>query len=260
MDHFWGPACSGTNLVRSDAMQWKIGCSGYRYPDWKGIFYPEDTARRRWFEYYSGHFNTVELNGTYYKFPRLSTFRRWNERSPNGFSFTVKAPHDVAHVKKLADAQRMLTEFYNMAREGLGAKLGCILFQFSGTFEYTPDRLKRLIEMLDNSVPNVVEFRHRSWWNADVYSRLSMANITYCGMSHPALPDNVVRTTDTVYYRLQGVPHLYNSVYEIPKLEQIVQEILNQGGREAFIYFNNTADAHAVFNAKQLQGICELVH
>ena len=73
-------------------MEWKIGCSGYHYPEWKGTFYPEDLQQRKWFEYYCTHFNTLELNVTYYKFPRLESLKRWNERSPDGFSFSIKAP------------------------------------------------------------------------------------------------------------------------------------------------------------------------
>lgn len=241
-------------------MDWKIGCSGYHYPDWRRNFYPEDLAQRNWFDYYCSHFNTLELNMTYYKFPRLEFLKRWHERAPEGFSFTIKAPRHVTHFKKFRDARQMLDDFNGTTREGLAEKLGCILFQFPSNFTYDPGRLARITEMLDASQRNVLEFRHESWWNAGVYQVLAKANVIFCGMSHPALPDDVVGTTDTLYYRFQGVPHLYNSRYEIQKLEQVVQAMLNGGSRSAFIYFNNTADAHAITNAKQLQDICELVH
>ena len=241
-------------------MEWKIGCSGYHYPDWKRVFYPEDMSQRNWFDYYCSHFNTLELNVTYYRFPRLEFLKRWYERSPQEFTFTIKGPRHITHFKKFRETRQMMDDFIGTSKEGLRSKLGCVLFQFPSNFLYEPERLFRITEMLDVSVRNVLEFRHESWWNPEVLDVLSRARIIFCGMSHPNLPDQVVSTTETLYYRFHGVPHLYNSLYETPKLEQIVQEMISLGGREAFVYFNNTADAHAIINAKQLQDICELVH
>lgn len=241
-------------------MEWKIGCSGYHYPEWKGEFYPETLSQRKWFEYYSTHFNTLELNVTYYKFPRTEALRRWYDRSPAGFSFTVKAPRHITHFKKFNDAHRMVGEFNRAVSEGLADKLGCVLFQFPSNFQYDPERLGRITGMIDRSVKTVLEFRHSSWWHPSVYETLREANIIFSGMSHPSLPDEVVSTLDTLYYRFHGVPHLYNSAYETQKLEQIAQKIISSGVRQAYLYFNNTAAGHAITNAKQLQDICEFVH
>ena len=241
-------------------MEWNIGCSGYHHPEWKRIFYPEDIAHRKWFEYYANHFNTLELNVTYYKLPQVESLKRWYERSPRGFTFSVKAPRLVTHNKKFRNAQRLLHDFNETAKEGLQEKLGCVLFQFPSNFHYEREKLDRVVEMLDPSVRSVVEFRHSSWWNDEVYDGLAEAGIIFCNMSHPALPDRVISTTDALYYRFQGVPHLYTSPYDTRKLEQIAQEMLSSNARRAFIYFNNTADGNAIINAKQLQDICELVH
>jgi len=241
-------------------MRWKIGCSGYHYPDWRGLFYPEDVPQRKWFEYYCTHFNTLELNATYYKFPRKEVMRRWYERSPADFTFAVKAPRHITHFKKFRDAQQMSSDFNGTAREALGEKLGCVLFQFPSNFVYEEERLLRITEMLDASVPNVLEFRHESWWNDEVYRTLRKANVTFCSMSHPSLPDDVIVTTDKLYYRFHGVPHVYNSLYNMSKLEQLAQAMNVAASTESYIYFNNTAEGHALTNARQLQGICELVH
>ncbi|HET9487731.1 MAG TPA: DUF72 domain-containing protein, partial [Chryseosolibacter sp.] len=142
----------------------------------------------------------------------------------------------------------------------LGEKLGCVLFQFPATFQYEPGRLERLTAMLESSMKNVVEFRHASWWQPQVYDALAKSNISFCGMSHPALPESVIRTTERIHYRFQGIPHLYNSKYEPARLELFAQEVLKAPDvRQAYIYFNNTADGHAVANARQLQDICEPV-
>lgn len=250
----------GMDLVECLPMEWNIGCSGYHHPDWRRIFYPEDINQRKWFEYYCTHFNTLEMNVTYYRFPRVESLKRWYDRSPRGFSFTVKAPRLVTHNKKFRNAQRLLHDFNETVREGLEDKLGCVLFQFPSTFHFEEDKLARVVEMLDPSVRSVVEFRHPSWWNPAVYEMLKQANIAFCGMSHPELPDRAVATTDTLYYRFQGVPHLYNSRYDIRTLERVAQEMFDSHARRAYVYFNNTTDGHAIFNAKQLQEICELVH
>jgi uncharacterized protein YecE (DUF72 family) len=242
-------------------MEWRIGCSGYHYPEWKGTFYPEAMPQRKWFEYYCQHFNTVELNVTYYKFPRVENLKSWYGRSPAGFDFTVKAPRHITHFRKFTEAERMLSEFYAALKGGLRDKLGCVLFQFPSVFRFDAARLEAIIRMLDGSVRNVLEFRHASWWTQEVMERLAKASVTFCGMSHQELPETLVEGSDIVYYRFHGIPHLYNSMYEMSVLERVRQEILN-GGRatRAFLYFNNTADGHAVMNAKQLQSICELVH
>ncbi|MGC1242261.1 MAG: DUF72 domain-containing protein [Chryseosolibacter sp.] len=242
-------------------MEWKIGCSGYHYPDWKRVFYPEDIPQKKWFEFYCNHFNTLELNVTYYKFPRVDFLKSWHARSPEGFTFTVKAPRHITHFKKFKAAQRMVEDFNETVKEGLGEKLGCVLFQFPSNFHYEAGRLNRIIELLDGSLKNVLEFRHESWWDQSVFDTLRKSNIGFCSMSHPALPEKVIATSDIIYYRFHGVPHLYSSKYELTTLEQVAHEINDQpNASQAFIYFNNTADGHAITNAKQLQNICELVH
>jgi uncharacterized protein YecE (DUF72 family) len=111
-------------------LQWKIGCSGYHYTDWKRIFYPEGLSQRKWFEFYSTQFNSLELNMTFYRFPKLDFLQSWYERSPENFTYCVKAPRLITHFKRLNDAQEALNNFYVTVREGLREKLGCVLFQF----------------------------------------------------------------------------------------------------------------------------------
>ncbi|HET7179973.1 MAG TPA: DUF72 domain-containing protein [Chryseosolibacter sp.] len=242
-------------------MEWRIGCSGYQYPEWKGIFYPEGLAQRKWFDYYCQHFDAVEMNMTYYRFPRVETLRSWYARSPERFNFAVKAPRHITHFKKFKDAERMLSDFYEAVRAGLRDKLGAVLFQFPSRFHFDASRLSGIVGMLDASLWNVLEFRHQSWWNDEVFEALARARATFCGMSHPDLPEAPVSTSENLYYRFHGVPHLYSSRYDVARLSQFRQEIVNHSGlQRAYVFFNNTADGHAVMNARQLQNLCELVH
>jgi uncharacterized protein YecE (DUF72 family) len=241
-------------------MQWKIGCSGYQYAEWKRVFYPEDVPQRKWFEFYSTHFNSLELNVTFYRFPKLAFLQSWYERSPENFSFSVKAPRLITHFKRLNEAQEALGNFYATVKEGLKDKLGFVLFQFPSSFVFEEHRLERIINLLDYSMKNVVEFRHESWWQDSVFKSFEQNNITFCGMSHPDLPDAVIKTSEDIYYRFHGVPHLYFSKYESHQLERVAQEIFHLSGvKEANIFFNNTAEAAAVFNAREFQELCEEV-
>ena len=236
--------------------KWWIGCSGFSYKHWKETFYPKNVPQRKWFEYYCEHFNTVELNGTFYRFPRLPYVQGWYDRSPEAFKFSVKAPRAITHFKQFHDSTKFLTDFYGTIREGLKTKLGCVLFQLPPRTCYTEERLQRILENLDPSFQNVLEFRDSSWWTPDVYLALANAGVIFCGMSHPDLPQKIIHDAPTLYYRFHGIPYLYKSPYQIPQLEGFVHEVAEgKTTTDAFIYFNNDIDASAIVNAQQLQSL-----
>jgi uncharacterized protein YecE (DUF72 family) len=238
-------------------VEWQIGCSGFHYKHWRGKFYPEKLAQNKWFNFYCEHFNTLELNVTFYRFPRLSFLETWYDKSPDKFEFAVKAPRVITHYKKFLDTERLIGDFYGTVSEGLKDKLGCILFQLPPRSSYTPERLQKIIVSLDTSFNNVLEFRHESWWNAEVYNELAKHKITFCGMSHPLLPNDIIENTSVLYYRMHGVPDLYRSPYKKSTLKKMIKEIEASGKtKKAFIYFNNDIDASAIKNA---EGMIEMV-
>src|SRR5438105_15010687 len=110
-------------------LRWHIGCSGFHYPEWKKVFYPDGLAQSKWFDFYSEHFNTIELNTTFYRFPQVSFLQNWYKKSPASFNFSVKAPRLITHFKQFSGTERMLGDFYGSIRQGLQKKLGCVLFQ-----------------------------------------------------------------------------------------------------------------------------------
>lgn len=237
-------------------MEWHIGCSGFHYREWKDVFYPKGLPQRKWFDYYCEHFNTLELNVTFYRFPQLSFLQNWYSKSPDGFSFSVKAPRAITHYKQFNDTYDLLNSFYDTIRDGLQEKLGPVLFQMPPSFHYDEARLERIINSLDPSFKNVVEFRHISWWNDVVYERLAKAHITFSGMSHPQLPNQVIQNTGVVYYRFHGAPILYKSSYPASFLQHIVDEIKQKHTmHEGWFYFNNTMDVVAIANAKKMMGM-----
>ncbi len=241
-------------------VQWKIGCSGYHYDEWRRVFYPEDLPKKQWFEFYASHFNSLELNITFYRFPKAGSLKTWYDKSPENFTFTVKAPRLITHFKRLNEAQVELNNFYEQVTSGLKRKCGPVLFQFPPSFVYEEHRLERIVNLVDHTINNVIEFRHESWWRPEVFQAFEENNITFCGMSHPSLPDDVIKTSNIVYYRFHGVPYLYTSSYTPAQLEDVALKMQNLAGvREAYIYFNNTAEAAAIGNAKQFQELCEAV-
>lgn len=235
-------------------MDWYIGCSGFHYREWKGEFYPNDLPQRKWFDYYCEHFNTLELNVTFYRFPQLSFLQNWYAKSPDDFKFSVKASRAITHYKKFNDTQELLTSFYDTINNGLQEKLGPVLFQLPPSFSYDEEKLERISSSLDPAFINVVEFRHESWWNETVYQRLSERDIIFSGASHPKLPDdNAVINTDVVYYRFHGVPVIFSSSYPDEFIRHITGQIKGHSElKQCWIYFNNTMHMAAIENARTM--------
>ena len=237
-------------------MKWNIGCSGFHYKHWKGTFYPEELPQSRWFQHYCTFFNTIELNVTFYRFPRVHVLRNWYQKSPPNFFFAVKAPRAITHFKQFTGTASMMSDFYQASIEGLGEKLGCFLFQLPPRLPYSEARLEKILLSLNKDYKNVLEFRHPSWWNPEVYQKLSLHGVSFCGMSHPSLPADLVVNAPLVYYRLHGAEGLYSSSYSDEQLSSLAQMV--QASPEAdscYIYFNNDVNSYAAYNAQRLTEI-----
>jgi uncharacterized protein YecE (DUF72 family) len=234
-------------------MRYTIGCSGFHYKHWKGDFYPEDLPVKKWFEYYCQYFSTLELNVTFYRFPTKSALEGWYQKSPEDFTFAVKAPRSITHYKKLIDTKGMISDFYNVIDLGLKEKLGCVLFQFPPNFACSEEHIQRILQSLDPAFKNVVEFRHISWWNKEVYDMLGKHGIGFCGMSHPDFPDDIISNTSHLYYRMHGGSQLYTSDYSHEQLDSFLKKLQDsKNAAQAFIYFNNDVKGNAVRNARYL--------
>jgi uncharacterized protein YecE (DUF72 family) len=232
-----------------------IGCSGFHYKEWKNVFYPDRLALSKWFQFYCEHFNTLELNVTFYKFPTEKSLEKWYNSSPENFKFSVKTPKAITHFKKFNECERMLGDYYDSLQQGLKQKLGCVLFQLPPQLIYSEALLEKIIINLNPSFKNVIEFRHKSWWKKTVFQKLKKHNVIFSGISYPGLPDDVIKTTKYMYYRLHGVPVLYKSAYSEIFLEDLVNKIKKVKATEAWIYFNNTWGTAAIQNARFLQNL-----
>lgn len=234
-------------------MKWRIGCSGFYYREWKEIFYPRGLAQKEWFKYYCEHFNTIEINSTFYKMPTLKSLHKWYDESADDFLFTIKAPRLITHNQQLRECKQLINDFYEAIQSGLREKLGCVLFQFPPKFDYSAERLNLLIENLKPDFKNVVEFRHISWFDEGIDKTLAKNKIIFSGQSYPSsLPDEVIQHSETIYYRFHGKPVLYKSEYDLKTVKDFKNQIKDDVS-EVFVYFNNTWGVGALKNAKQLQ-------
>jgi uncharacterized protein YecE (DUF72 family) len=126
-------------------INWHIGCSGFHYKHWRTAFYPDDLPQRRWFEYYSAQFRTLELNVTFYRFPRVTFLKNWYAQASPDFRFSVKAPRTITHFKQFHNTADVLSDFYGSVNEGLQEKLGPVLFQFPPRLACNEERLERIL-------------------------------------------------------------------------------------------------------------------
>lgn len=238
------------------AKQWFIGCSGFAYKEWKEFFYPAGLPQSRWFQYYTEHFNTLELNVTFYRFPTLKSLQGWYNKAPEGFVFSAKVPRSITHYRKFEETQRMLNDFYGLLKEGLKEKIGCVLFQLPGSFKYSEEKLQKMIGQIDPSFTNVIEFRNEEWWRKNVVTQLKKNNISFCGVSYPKLPDDAVMNTSIPYYRFHGVPKLFFSEYSKAFVKKIFQQLNEKKtAKTIYVYFNNTATQAAINNARYFQSL-----
>jgi uncharacterized protein YecE (DUF72 family) len=230
-----------------------VGTSGWAYSHWRGIFYPaQEVTTKNWFAYYANVFRTVELNAPFYRWPKPLTVRRWKREAPPGFIYTVKVNRKITHEKRMREVAKLAGWYYEIAGI-LGDKMGCFLWQFPPSFKYTPANLKNIVTHLDPAHRNAVEFRHKSWWRVAVYRALAKRGIAFCAVSAPRMPDIFPAGQPLLYVRFSGVKRWYRHDYSPEELAAWAQRIQASGAKEAWIYFNNDRDGHAVKNALQLR-------
>ena len=232
----------------------RIGCSGWSYDDWRGAFYPEDLARRRWLERYAETFDTVEVNNTFYRLPEESSVAGWAEQTPEGFLFACKASRYLTHVKRLRETgdgvARFLAGLEPLRRAG---KLGPILWQLPGNFRRDDARLAAALEALPEG-RHAFEFRHPSWFEEDVYRLLADAGVALVVGDDPSRPFVERRiVTGWTYLRFHRGRRGRNGNYSDAELATWRRRIAAWRGRaEVFAYFNNDWEAFAPRNALKL--------
>jgi uncharacterized protein YecE (DUF72 family) len=179
-----------------------IGTSGFQYPEWKGKFYPADLSAKKMLGFYSERFNSTESNYTFRRMPSESTLLNWAAQTPESFRFSLKAPQQITHIKKLRDCESVVRHFADVA-QALGPKLGVVLFQLPPTFRADVAVLHDFLDVLPPKLKVAFEFRHESWFADEVFSTLKERNAALCIGDSEKLHTPVVFTASHSYYRLR---------------------------------------------------------
>jgi uncharacterized protein YecE (DUF72 family) len=233
-----------------------IGTSGWSYAHWAGTFYPMEITKARWLKYYCYHFATVEINSSFYRLPRETTFQKWRESVPGNFVFAVKASRYITHIKKLNEPVKSTELFLTRARF-LGSKLGPMLFQIPPGLKVKLDRLEQILRSRPKGLSYCFEFRHTSWFCREVYDLLRQYNSALCIADSPKFPLVIQRTADFSYFRLHGSTILYGSRYSSEELKvwaERIERFLDEDA-DVYVYFDNDAEGYAVMNALELSSL-----
>ena len=232
-----------------------VGTSGWSYQHWEGVLYPPGTPARDRLRLYSQRFQTVELNSSFYRWPRQASFASWRARLPDGFQLSVKAPRGLTHAKRLY-APEVWVERIATCWHELGDKRAVLLVQLAPDHVRDDHRLGFFLGLLPSWMRVAVEFRHPSWHNEDVFALLERHQVAYCVMSGARLPCVLRATAPFTYVRMHGPDHhhLYGGSYPEADLAWWAERAQewSANGKDVFVYFNNDGYGHAVRNAERL--------
>lgn len=239
-------------------MTLKIGTSGWSYDHWENVLYPPGLPARDRLQYYVARFNTVELNASFYRWPRETSFASWRNRLPDGFAMSVKAPRGLTHARKLYSPEVWVERIAGCWHE-LGDKRAVLLAQLPPNLARDDARLDYFLSALPEWIRVAVEFRHDSWDHPEVYQLLERHRAAYCIMSGANLPCILRATAPFVYIRLHGPDsqHLYGGSYSDDDLKWWADRISEwrSAGKDVLVYFNNDGGGNAVRNAFTLRGL-----
>lgn len=263
-----------------------VGISGYDYKPWRGRFYPDEIPARRWLEYASRRFNSIELNGTFYSLKSPAVFERWAAEVPErDFVFAIKGGRFITHNLKLRNVEASLGNFFASGVLALGKKTGPFLWQLPGTYRFDAERLDSFMRLLPRSareaegvarahdhrlrrgalvdalvdVPyrHAFEVRHPTYFCEEFYDLLRAHGCAFViADTAGKFPYAEVVTADFVYVRLHGSQELYASGYTDEELDAWAAKIQRWRSppayRDIYVYFDNDAKVHAPFDAMRL--------
>jgi uncharacterized protein YecE (DUF72 family) len=230
-----------------------IGTSGWVYAHWRGLFYPQEMPQREWFAHYAGHFQTVELNASFYRMPKPETLRKWREQAPRGFIYAVKANRFITHLKRLRAEPSSMTLFFDGVRE-LGRSLGPILYQLPPNMKCDAGRLDEFASGLPGDLTHVFEFRDPGWFRPEIRRLLEARGLGFCIHDHRDMEVPRWATSQVCYWRFHGDSGGRQGGYSETKLRAAARQMRKQAneGHAVYAYFNNDAHGCAIRDADRL--------
>jgi uncharacterized protein YecE (DUF72 family) len=221
-----------------------IGTSGWSYDGWVGPFYPEKLARNQWLAHYARHLDAVELNASFYRLPMPNMLNGWAKRTPEDFSFSVKAWQQLTHRKRLQDRGEQIQVFLERMQP-LAERTAAVLFQMPPKMPLDVDRLEAFLRQLPEGTRAAFEFRDPRWHVQKVYETLQRHNAAFVPFELAEERAPAVATADFVYVRLHGREAKYRGRYGREQLQPWAEWLRDhmQDGRDAFCFFDNTDKA-----------------
>jgi uncharacterized protein YecE (DUF72 family) len=231
-----------------------IGTSGWHYAHWVGPFYPEHMPSGEFLSYYTSHFETVEINNTFYHLPSIQTLQDWRAGTPKDFLFACKGSRFISHMKKLKDPRPSIKRFFQTI-EVLGKKLGPILFQLPPRWRINMTRLDDFLKVLPKKYCFAFEFRDESWFDQTIFDLLAKNNAGFCLYNLAGRWSPEVVTADFVYIRLHGPDGPYQGEYDGKILRTWAKKCVkwSSEGKDVYCYFDNDQKGYAVKNAMKLK-------
>jgi uncharacterized protein YecE (DUF72 family) len=224
----------------------RIGCSGWSYKDWDGVFYPKGLQAREYLPFYSKVFGAVEIDSSFYRIPNQSMVNAWRSVTPEGFEFCPKLPKKITHEKKLRDSESTLVYFYSVLSK-LKDKLGPIAIQLPPSVKVSTDlqAMKDFVALLSPEFRHAVEFRHKSWFTPEVYELLRKNNIAMVWSLNQYLETPPEVTADFVYLRMVGERDIIDfggiqkdRAEDMQRWASVLKEKSNKF-ESGYIFFNN---------------------
>lgn len=273
----------------------RIGISGWRYPPWRGVFYPLGLVQRSELAFAAERFGSVEINGSFYSLQRPSSYLTWAGQTPHDFVFAVKGGRFITHNRKLANVETALANFFASGVLALGPKMGPILWQLPPGLGFHPDRMAAFFNLLPRTTADAAELakRHdarlhrgddnRVWTTTDAIRPMRHAlEVRHASFTEAATTDLLRRhdigmvvadtagkwplieqvTSDFAYVRLHGDVELYVSGYSDQALDSWAAKVRrwSDSGADVYVYFDNDVKVHAPYDALALMDKLGLPH
>jgi uncharacterized protein YecE (DUF72 family) len=236
----------------------RIGTSGWSYDHWTDVLYPPGLPVSKRLARYVEVFDTVELNASFYRWPRDAAFAGWRQRLPDGFTMSVKAHRGLTHFRRLKSAEPWVERF-ERCWKALGDRTEALLVQLHPELERDDARLDHFLGIMPRSIPVAMELRHPSWNDPAVFSLLERHRAAYVVMSGAGLTCVPRATSDLAYVRMHGSAQdpLYSGSYSDDELREWADRAMawHDEGKRVDVYFNNDLGGHAVRNACRLKDL-----
>ncbi len=234
-------------------MDIRIGTSGWQYRHWRKSFYPEKLRRADWLAHYSGYFNSVEVNASFYRLPEFEDIHHWCQSVPEDFVFALKAPRSITHFKKLKNCEPLLDALTSRI-EAFAGRMGPVLFQLPPRWRCNPRRLSDFLALLPPKHRFAFEFRDPSWHCDEVYALLAEHQAAFCIFDLDGQTSPLETPGEFVYTRLHGPRAAYTGNYSAQALRTWSGRALGwrRKNKDVYVYFDNDARAYSAKNARRM--------